>query len=142
MKMSMIAATLIISFFSVSKQTYAETYDFSCGKVGNVTRSIIASSKEPGVDGYALAATYQTGGVDATTGIQTKKVYQLVGQSDILENSGKQTSALTFLQWSNPNFQVVVTKTKKKGAIVDGAEINAQTGKGIEFKCKLNSYAK
>ncbi len=138
MKLSILAITLTI----LSQSSYAESYSFSCGKVGNVPRTLVAKTKAPGQDGYVLGATYQTGGVDQTTGMQTKKTYQLVGQSDILENNGKQSAALTFLLWSDPNFQVVVTKTKKKGDVVDGAQIDAKNGTGIDFKCTLNSYTK
>ncbi len=135
---------LFLALAVISQSSYAESYTFACGQVGNVARTLTVSSKAPGEDGYVLKATYQTGGRDAATGMQTKKTYELVGQSDIVSNNGKQISALTFLQMSNVNFQVVVAKTKKIGAVVDGAEINLSNTKDPEtaFKCTLKSYKK
>ncbi len=135
-------SVLVILLTIFNQSSFAESYNFSCGKVGNVPRTLTAKTKDPGEDGYVLEATYQTGSVDQTTGMQTKRIYQLVGQSDILDDNGKQTSALTFLLLSDPNFQVVVTKTKKKGDVVDGIQIDVKKESVIEFKCRLNSYTK
>ncbi|MBY0414782.1 MAG: hypothetical protein K2Q18_11475 [Bdellovibrionales bacterium] len=133
---------LILVLATLSQVAFATSYEFDCGKNLNIPRTLSVKSKTPGEDGYEFAAVYKAKGLDSTTGTVVQKTYDLVGQSDIVVEDGKDIPILAFLNYENPNFQVVLHKTTKIGAIVPALEINLATEEIIEFNCTLKSYNK
>lgn len=139
MKATITLLTLVLT----SQNAFASSYKFDCGKTFNIPRVLEIKPKAPGDDGFTLAATYTTRGVDDTTGTVVAKKLNLVGQTDLSsELTGEEIPVIALSKVNNPNYQVVIAKTQQVGKTVPGAQINIDENDVVELKCTLKSFKK
>lgn len=135
-------ALIALMIFSLSTQAvFATTYLFDCGNPFNIPRLARIESKDPGQDGYTLAAKYSTSGKDQTTGTIEAKTYDMLGQTDYSSDlTGEEIAVIALSKADNPGYQVIIARTERVGDTVLAAQINIAGNEIIKFNCLLESF--